>query len=82
MLTFPPINLYSLPRMKPKMIVFPNLPLNTKHIYAHAVDKSGCKIYVPGDSVEAVKITRDELQKFLDNQDPPLDTPIPPLITA
>lgn len=62
------------------MIVFLNLPLNTKKIYTHAICKSGCKIYVPGISVEGVKATRNNLQKFLDTQPEPTNTPIPPLL--
>lgn len=59
-------------------IAFPNLPYNTSKIYAHAIDKSGCKIYIPGTTVEQVKNTKVLIQEFLDAQPDPPDTEIPP----
>lgn len=54
---------------------FEKLPLNTQRAYVNAVDKSGCRIYVPikfGD-VHTLSIVRHQLENFLLMQPHPKD---------
>ena len=57
---------------------FKDLPTNYKRQYVRGTDKSGCKIYMPVDSLsdEVLKAEQAKLQAWLDNQ------PEPPKLVA
>ena len=57
--------------MKTQSVVFPNLPFNTTSIYSMAVCHDGCEIYLPANTKEEAKKTKEDVQKFLDDQPMP-----------
>jgi len=47
-----------------------NVPLNTRRVYVVATAQSGCKVYMPVDTISPniQHFKRDQLQDYLDNQ--------------
>lgn len=62
-----------------KGLIFPELPYNINRVYTSAIDKSGCKIYIPVINIEKAEVQKKGLIKFLGNQPPP---PLPPIELA
>ena len=54
---------------------FSKLPYNTQRAYVSAVSEDGCKIYIPVMTRDELymKLKRDQLKTFLNNQEIPKD---------